>query len=101
MQTFDNSVINQNINRLINQTYKLLPSREENTEWEKPLQTIVEEILGLQNILIDHQEILFQLSSKLMGLLKLGELQLSSDEEFLLFRRTIFDCLNLLSKIQR
>ena len=37
----DNSIIHDRLQNLINQTYKLLPSREEGTDWEKPLQTIL------------------------------------------------------------
>ena len=33
----DNSTIYNRLQNLINQTYKLLPSREEGTNWEKPL----------------------------------------------------------------
>lgn len=100
MQTFSKEAINDNLLRLINQTYKLLPNREENVDWEKPLLNIVEELLGMKELLVGQQDILFRLSSKLLGLLKLSELQLSSEEEFLLFRGTIFDCLNLLSRIK-
>ena len=33
----DNSTIHNRLQNLINQTYKLLPSREEGTNWEKTL----------------------------------------------------------------
>ena len=36
-----------NLTRLINQTYKLLPMREENLDWEKKLDTIIEEFAGM------------------------------------------------------
>lgn len=33
----DNETISKRLQNLINQTYKLLPSREEGIDWEKPL----------------------------------------------------------------
>ena len=44
----DNSTIHNRLQNLINQTYKLLPSREEGTNWEKPLQTILQELAGMK-----------------------------------------------------
>ena len=35
-----------NLSRLTNQIYKLLPCREEGSDWEKPLATLMEEISG-------------------------------------------------------
>ena len=39
--------IDINLTRLINQTYKLLPMREENLDWEKKLDAIIEEFAGM------------------------------------------------------
>ena len=36
-----------NLKRLTNQIYKLLPNREEGIDWQKPLETIVEELVGM------------------------------------------------------
>ena len=33
----DNQTISKRLQILINQTYKLLPNREEGADWEKPL----------------------------------------------------------------
>jgi hypothetical protein len=38
----NNVIINKSLHRLVNQTYKLLPMREEGSNWEKPLKTIME-----------------------------------------------------------
>lgn len=38
----ENEVIFNRLQNLINQTYKLLPSREEGLDWVKPLKTIIE-----------------------------------------------------------
>ena len=38
----DSNIVAQRFQSLINQIYKLLPVREEKSDWEKPLQTIME-----------------------------------------------------------
>lgn len=90
----ENSAILNNLRRLTNQIYKLLPSREEGLDWSTPLETIVEELSGMCEILTERQELMFSLLCKLQGLCSLSE-----DKDFLLYRRTIFDCLTLMSKI--
>ena len=47
----DNKVIYSRIQVLINQIYKLLPNREEGIDWEKPLETILEELAGMQRLM--------------------------------------------------
>ena len=88
--------VQANLNRIINQTYKLLPNREEGNEWQKPLETIMEELAGMDRLLIDQHETFFSLLSKMEGLFTLTD-----GDDFLLYRRTIFECLNLLSKISK
>lgn len=90
----DNSAINNNLKRITNQIYRLLPVREEGGEWKKPLSTLIEELSGVDSLLIDQHAILFSLLCKLEGLLVL-------DEDFQLFRRTIFECLNLISSLRQ
>ena len=46
----DNEFILNNLKRLINQTYKLLPNREEGLEWKTPLSTIIEELAGMRDL---------------------------------------------------
>lgn len=90
----DKSAIYANIKRLINQVYKLLPNREENIDWQTPLTTIIEELVGMSRLL-DNHEILFTLLCKLEGLHAL-----TKEEDFFLYRRTIFECLGLLSALK-
>ena len=90
----DKSVIQNNIKRIINQVYKLLPMREENIDWQKPLQTSIEELVGMSRLLINQQKDFFTLLCKLQGLF-----ELTKDEDFLLYRRIIFECLSLLDAI--
>jgi hypothetical protein len=89
--------IHNRLQNLINQTYKLLPSREEGADWEKPLQTILEELAGMQRLMnCGYSEIFFSLLNKLEGLYSLVE-----DEDFLCYRRTIFECLGLMNELQK
>jgi len=90
-----NDIIKEDIKRIINQVYKLLPMREENVEWEKPLATIMVELSGMQRLFEGQQEAFLPLICKLEGLFTL-----TSDEDFQLYRRTIFECLGLLSDIK-
>lgn len=87
--------IENNLNRLVNQIYKLLPTREEGLDWDTPLFTIMEELSGMDRLLIDQHEILFSLMSKLEGLFTLTQ-----ENDFFQFRRTIFECLNLVSNLK-
>ena len=90
----NNAVINE-ISKIINQVYKLLPSREENLDWETPLSTIIQELSGMDRLLLDYHDILFALLCKLEGLFLL-----INEEDFFAYRRTIFECLNLLSSLK-
>lgn len=85
-----------NLKRITNQIYKLLPNREEGSDWEKPLSTLLEEIAGMDRLLIGSHEILFPLLCKLEGLFLLTQ-----EEDFFLFRRTIFECLGLTSQLAK
>lgn len=91
----DNNIIDHNLKRLQSQIFKLLPMREEEQDWEKPLQTIILELLGLQGLAISAPEILITLVCKLQGLLETKE-----EENFMQYRRTIFECCGLIDKIK-
>lgn len=88
----NDEVINKSIHRLINQTYKLLPMREEGSDWKKPLTTIMEELSGMKRLLEYKEETYFSLLCKMEGLFELTE-----DKDFQLYRRMIFECLGLLN----
>ena len=49
----DNEAIENNINRITNQIFKLLPNREEGNDWQTPLQNLIIEISGLNILLKD------------------------------------------------
>lgn len=88
-------LLEKNFKRLINLTYKLLPMREEGGEWEKLLETILEELVGLDRLCYGSQSELFILICKLEGLFALTE-----ESNFNLYRRVIFECLTLLNELK-
>ena len=87
-------IIRKDIKRIINQVYKLLPMREEHSEWEKPLETIMIELSGMQRLFEGQQELFFPLICKLEGLFTLIQ-----EDDFQAYRRTIFECLGLLNSL--
>ena len=91
----DKDSIIKNVDRITNQIFKLLPGREEGEEWQVPLQNLIIEIAGMSELLPDHSS-LFSLLCKMEGLLKLDK-----EEDFLQFRKTIFECLGLLIELKK
>ena len=91
-----NEAIVANLKRITNQVYKLLPSREEGADWEKPLSTLLEELAGMSRILIGQHTTLFLLICKLEGLFTL-----TRAEDFSLFRGIIFECLGLINNLSK
>ena len=87
--------VEKELERLTNQIYKLLPSREEGVDWELPLATVLEEIAGMHRLLIDQDAIVFPLLCKLEGLFTL-----TGDDDFFVFRRTIFECLGIVNNLK-
>lgn len=88
--------VHDNIKRIINQVYKLLPMREEGSNWEKPLDTLLEELKGMDRLLIGQHKTFFSLLCKMEGLFELVE-----PDDFERYRCTIFECLSLLNDIDR
>lgn len=82
------------LQKATNRIFKLLPSREEGANWELPLQTLIEEFAGYYHINLDHQDKIFLLICKMEGLFIL-----TKEEDFLMFRKTIFECLSLLNEL--
>ena len=87
---FSEQEIKHYLSKVKNDVFKLLPLREEGAEWQKHLSTILIELSGF-NSLIDNIKILPVLS-KLESLYTL--------ENFLEYRKTIFEILNLLTGLR-
>ena len=81
---------------LTNQIYKLLPLREEGGDWQKPLETIMEELAGMDRLFIDQQPVLYKLSCKLEGLFTLD-----GKNDFMIYRGIIFECLGIVSELSK
>ena len=90
----DTVTVQENLSRILSQVFKLLPMREEEKDWHKPLETLVVELLGLSSLFSDQRDLL-TCASKLEGL------QVSQDIDFTLYRRTIFECCSLLDRIKQ
>ena len=78
--------------RLINQLWKLIPMRENDEDWQMHLVILIEEIAGLVKIYNNKAEGLILLS-KLEGLTSI------ECEDFMIYRKTIFRCIDLLSQV--
>lgn len=93
--TVSEEIVRKSIKRIINLTYKLLPTREEGGDWKKPLETIIEELVGMNDLFLDQQDKIFVIICKLQGIFSLTE-----KDDFQLYRRTIFECLSLLNGLE-
>ncbi len=91
---FDKQAIHNNIIRIINQVYKLLPMREQGRNWEKPLSTLIEELSGMKRLINGQDDLFFLILCKMEGLFSLIK-----QEDMQLYRRTIFECLSLLNSL--
>lgn len=87
---FSKETIQKTVRRLTNQLWKLIPMRENDEDWYKQLQTVTLEIAGLNELFIS--PIFLQLLSKLEGL-QIKEVS------FELYRKTIFECINILQEL--
>ena len=84
------AAVTANINRLTNQMWKLIPMRENGENWQQQIDSILTELLGLQDIYCIVDEKFVILLSKLKGL---------KAEEGIMFetyRNTVFKCISIL-----
>ena len=88
----DVNAIDFNLKRVINQVYKLLPMREEGRDWEKPLETLIEQLSGMKRLIIGQDDLFFLILCKMEGLFSLNK-----TEDMAIYRRIIFECLGLLN----
>ena len=84
--------VEKNVHRLTNQLWKLIPMREHEEDWTKQLDTVILEIVGMNEIFIEPQ--FLQLLCKLEGI-KIQEMT------FELYRKTVFECISLLQELKR
>ena len=87
---FKTETLKIDIKRLINQMWKLIPMRENDEDWISQLNVVIEEISGLHEI-FDELDLLILLS-------KLEGLKSNVCEDFMIYRKTVFRCIDLLAK---
>ena len=88
---FSNEDIAKNVQRLTNQLWKLIPMREHEENWNKQLETVINEIVGFSAI-FNAEPLYLQLLNKLEGLY-------NQETEFNFYRKTVFESINLLQEI--
>lgn len=80
--------------RLTNQIWKLIPMKEHQENWKGQLYSLLEEIAGLGKILeVGKDENFLILLSKLEGL------DTEYGKDFMIYRKTVFKCIDLLTKV--
>lgn len=89
---FEASIIQVDKRRLINQMWKLIPMREKNENWHDHLLIVIEEVAGLSNILCAQLDFLVLLS-------KLEGLTHEVCDDFMVYRKTVFRCIELLTRL--
>ncbi len=87
---FSAEEIRKEILRLTNQLWKLIPMRENEEDWQKQLKTVIIDIAGKSEIFTPNS-LFLQMLSKLEGLEVV-------DTDFYMYRKTIFECINLLNE---
>ena len=88
---FDKSDVIKNIRRLTNQLWKLIPMRENEEDWQKQLDTVILEFVGLNEIFIG--------PTFLQALSKLEALKVK-EVDFDFYRKTVFECISLIQSIK-
>ena len=89
---FSQEDIKSEILRLTNQLWKLIPMRENEEDWNKQLITVIIDIAGKDEIFL-HNSHFLQLLSKLEGL------RVEEDIDFNIYRKTVFECINLVNEV--
>lgn len=78
--------------RLINQMWKLIPMRENEEDWQGQINVLIEEISGLAEIFKNNLDC-FILLCKLEGLTS------EVCEDFMIYRKTVFRCIELIARV--
>ena len=81
-----------NLNRINNQLYKVLCYKEEKREWDKLLNTIINELVGYKR-LFNEESLFLAIIAKIESLFE--------QDSFLEFRRTVFECMSLIDEVSR
>ena len=94
--TIEASAVHKQIKRIIGLVYKLLPMRQEGRNWEKLLETLIQELVGMKRLIVGQDDLFFLILCKMEGLFNLKD-----QKDMMLYRRTIFELLNLLNSLNK
>ena len=89
--SFSAEDVARSVKRLTNQLWKLIPMRENEENWRGQLDTVINELVGLNEIFLGSHFLI--LLSKLEGLKKL-------ETDFSFYRKTVFESISLLREIK-
>lgn len=91
---FNNNLIIKDLQRLVNQTWKLIPMREHNEDWRKQLYSVIIEVRGLHRIFGDQLDFLILLST-------LEGLNDEQESPFMEYRAAVFSATSIISEMAR
>ena len=89
---FSDKTVKQDFTRLVNQMWKLIPMRENGENWNAHLIVVIEEVSGLNEIFKSELDFLILLS-------KLEGLTSNVCEDFMVYRKTVFRCIEILTRM--
>ncbi len=82
--------------RLTNQLWKLIPMREHKEDWVKQLDTVCIEIAGINTLIVSEKT-----SQFLQLLYKLEGLKEQQNIAFEVYRKTVFETINILQGLKQ
>lgn len=91
----NNEVVIEALGKITNLIFKLLPQREEGLDWQTPLANLIIDITGMYKMIPYNKIEFFSLLCKMEALSTL-----TKQEDFLQFRKVIFECLGLINNIK-
>lgn len=89
-EVYDNTLIACDLQRLVNQIWKLLPMREHNEDWQKQLNLVLIEVRGLKKMFGDQLDFVIILS-KLEGL--------DDTTDLMIYRSVIFSIISAMTDL--
>lgn len=87
---FSDVIVGKDLHRLVNQIWKLLPMRENEENWQKQLNSVLNELYGLHHIFGGQLDFLI-LISKLEGLVE--------TDSFMTYRMVVFSAISILTEL--
>ena len=90
--SFNEETVCNDIKRLINQVWKLIPMREDNEDWKHQLELVVTELIGFQELFRNEIDLLIIIS-------KLEGLRLT-DNSFSHYRAEVFSVIHVLGELR-